>query len=194
MAVESRALTTKQFQSITSPVVGLRVSKPWLGYANAFFLELGALHAEAMPKLPSSRKLKLKTKTLRGQAGVMIDSEWRVERHGRFSFGRGSKNSQIKSGLKEIRDRRVKSVAVSPCGPELFLQLEGGFHIHSFSNFGPPCWAVFLGDPELFPRDPRWSSFDHSLLVTFDEETGKLAKQMCYGPKPDISGSGSRGK
>jgi len=193
MAVESRPISPKQFQKITSPVIGLRVSKPWLGYANALFLELGALHVEPMPKLPSSKRLKLKTKSLRGQAGVMIDSDWRVERHGRFSFGRGSKDSQITSGFKEIRDRRVKSVALSPCGPELFLQLEGGFHLHSFSNFRPPCWAVFLGDPELFPRDPRWLSLDHSLLVTFDEETGCLSKQMCYGPKPDKSGSGSRG-
>jgi hypothetical protein len=175
-------------------VIGLRVSKPWLGYANAFFLELGALHVEAMPKLPSSKRLKLKTKSLRGQAGVMIDSDWRVESHGKFSFGRGSKDTQIRTGFQEIRGRRVKSVAISPCGPELFLQLEGGFHIHSFSTFRPPCWAVFLGDPELFPRDPRWFSLDHSLLVTVDEETGKLTKQMCYGPKQDKAGSGWPGK
>jgi hypothetical protein len=183
MAVESKAIASKRFQKITSPMVGLRVSKPWLGYANTFFLELGALHFEAMPILPSTKRFKLKTKTLRGQAGVMIDSDWRVERHGRFAFGRGSMDGHISAGFKEIRRRRVQSVALSQCGPELFLELEGGFHVHSFSNYRPPCWAVFLEDPKLFPRDPRWFDFDHSLLVTFDEEKGQLVKQMCYGPK-----------
>jgi hypothetical protein len=75
-------------------------------------------------------------------------------------------------------------VKLSGCGPELFLELEGGVHLHSFSSHRPPCWAVFLGDPELFPRDPRWFKFDHSLLVTFDDEAGKPARQICYGPKP----------
>jgi hypothetical protein len=184
MAVESRKITSKQFQKITAPVIGLRVSKPWVGYGNALLLELGDLHFETLTILPSMKRLKRRIKSAKGQSGVMINSDWRVERHGQISFGIDSKDGQISEGFKEIRRRRVQSVDISSCGPELFLQLEGGFHIHSFSNQGPPSWAVFLRDPELFPRDPRWFAFDHSLLVTFDAEKGHLAKQMCYGPKP----------
>lgn len=176
MAVESIAITAAQFRKTTRPVVGLRLSRPWLGYANALFLELGSLHVEILPgrKRPVRR--------MRGQAGVMIDSDWRVEKQERFAFGRDSKDSLIRQGIRMLRGRRVRGVHLSPCGPELFLELEGGVHLHSFSTHSEPCWAVFLGDPSLFPRDPRWLEYDHSLLVTFDEETGKLARQMCYGP------------
>jgi hypothetical protein len=72
---------------------------------------------------------------------------------------------------------------VTSCGPELFLELEGGFRIHSVPTDCPPSWGIGLNDSELFPRDPRWDAYDHSLGVTFDEEIGRLAKHMCYGPK-----------
>lgn len=160
-------------------MVGLRISRPWLGYADAFFLELGALHVETLPtrKRPGPR-------TRRGQAGVMIDSGWRVEQRRRFVFGRDSEGAELRTGMRSLEGRRVRRVALDPCGPELRLELEGGLHVHSFATFRPPCWALFLGDPDLFPRDARWFRFDHSLLVTVDEDTGKLAKKMCYGRKP----------
>jgi hypothetical protein len=184
MAVESIEISPKQFRKITLPVLGLRVSRPWLGYGNALFLELGKLHFEPLTRLPSIKRLRRRTKSLKGQAGVMIDSDWRVERHRRFAFGRDSRDSHIEEGIRTLRGRRVQQVTLSPCGPELCLELEAGFHLHSFSTHAAPCWAVFLRDPALFPRDPRWFDLDHSLLVTFNEESGKLEKQMCYGPKP----------
>jgi hypothetical protein len=75
MAAESIAIAPKQFRKLTLPVVGLRISKPWLGYANALLLELGALHLESYPPRRLSTGRKLKTKSLRGQAGVMIGSD-----------------------------------------------------------------------------------------------------------------------
>jgi hypothetical protein len=185
MAVESIAIAPRQFRKLTLPVVGLRISKPWLGYANALFLELGALHFEFYPLRRLGTGRKLKTKSLKGQAGVMIDSDWRVEKQGRFAFGRDSKDGAIRRGIRMLRGSRVRGVHLQACGPELFLELEGGVHIHSFSTHSEPCWAVFLGDPLLFPRDPRWLEYDHSLVVTFDEETGRLEKKINYGPKPD---------
>ena len=184
MAVESKPITPRLFLKTTKPALGLRISKPWLGYANALFLELGTLHYEALPRLPSLKHLRVRTKSLKGQAEVMIDSDWRVEKHERFLFGRDSREGRVREGIGTLRGRRLNRINLNPCGPELFLELEGGYHLHSFSTHSAPCWAIFLRDPDLFPRNRRWFEFDHSLLVTFDEVLGKLAKNMCYGPKP----------
>lgn len=99
------------------------------------------------------------------QAEILIESHWRVERRGQLS------------GFKGLRGRRLETVALSHCGPELFLEIEGGYHVHSFSTVDHPLWTLFLRDATLFPRIPPSAALDPSLRVTVDEEMGRLVLQ-----------------
>lgn len=156
MATETRAISRAQFRKLVSPLIGLPVSKPRRGAANALNLELGKL-----------------------QAGILIESHWRVERRGRFSFGSGKT-----SGIQGLRGLCLRNVALSHCGPELFLELEGGFHLHTFSDLDHPRWTLFLRDASLFPRIPPSAPLDPSLRVTVDGEMGRLVLQRSRRAKP----------
>lgn len=140
--METRAITRAQFRKLVSPLSGLSIAKVTLGQANALSLELG-----------------------KSQAGVLVESHWRVERRGQLS------------GFKALRGCRLKNVALSHCGPELFLEVDGGFHVHTFSTVDHPRWTLFLRDTTLFPRIPPSAALDPSLRVTVDGEMGRLVLQ-----------------
>jgi len=154
------------------------VSRPWLGYGNVLFLELGALRP-LLITVPKRRPFK----SLRGQATLLIHSDWRVESAGNFRFGSGTPPKQLERGLRTLRGLRVRSITTHGELPELIVLLDKEFRIRSFSAWSGPHWDFSLEDPKRFPRSRRWNGVDHSLHVGFDDEHG-LTRSVGFPTKP----------
>jgi hypothetical protein len=174
MAVEIRPISQKQFIKMTRPMLGLRVTRPWLGYGNAFFAEFGTLHTETITLRDKTRRFK------KGQASVMMDSQWRAELGKQIAFGCEDSERALERGLKILKGRKIVDVYTEGVIPEVVIVLNGGWRIHSFCNSECACWTLFLRDPKLFPRAKRWNNFDHELCITFENQ--RLEQHMCYGP------------
>ena len=156
------------------PVIGLKISRAWLGYGNVLFLELGRLHTEHH-KIQRRRSSESK----KGQATIMIHSEWRTEASSHFAFGSGSDRKILTQRMNTLKGRRLMKLATEGGLPELLIVLDKGIVIRSFSTFRSPDWTIFLRDQGLFPREKRWRGVDHTLSVGVSE-TGGFVRSVCY--------------
>jgi hypothetical protein len=139
-----RRITAAELEEYLAPLVGMAVSRPWRGYGSALFLELGALHEE--PRPPSRREPQGGV-TLRGEAGVMIEWSWRVERPRSIAFGSWSTDRRMGFGIARLEGHRVEGITVEGRLPELVIALSGGLWVHAFNTAeGQPEWTVFLPD------------------------------------------------
>jgi len=180
MALKRTVIGSPHFLRTLRPLLGLPVSRIWLGYAQALFLELGRLHVEALPiiKLPSGRRAN--RKTTHGQATVMLDTDWSAQGPEGISLSRESPPSRIENRIAALRNRRVIGIDVRGSRSELILMLEGSIRLLARQRRGVGEWAIELNDPRLFPRAQRWVRLDHSLWLGVDER-GRLVRDMCYG-------------
>ena len=169
-----KRITARQFHRIVQPVLGLRVSRPWLGYGDVLFLELGKLRTETT-HLPGRKTLH----TRRGQATLLIHSNWRAETRDRFAFGSGLPHANLVAATRGLRGRKVTGISMEGRLPELVLELDGTLLLRSFNSRGLPDWQVFLEDADLFPREARWAACNHALLVGTSSEGG-LVRSVCY--------------
>ena len=130
-----RALAPGQFHEFTRSLVGLRVTLPWRGHGSALFLELGRL----APVQGKTRRT--------GEACVMIEWSWRVEKERSIAFGSWSGERKMNSGIESLKGRKIVDVALVGRLPEISVQLSGGFWLQSYMTAeGKPEWSVRVAD------------------------------------------------
>jgi hypothetical protein len=137
-------ITAAELRERAAPLVGLPVSRPWRGYGSALFLELGTLREE--PRPPSRANPEGGAYRV-GEATVMIEWSWRVERPRSIAFGSWSTDRRMDFGISRLEGHRVEGIAVEGRLPELVVALSGGLWVHAFSTVeGQPQWTLFLAD------------------------------------------------
>jgi hypothetical protein len=128
----SEVISTDEFQKLTRCLLGMPVSAAWRGYGSAVFFELGKLNRNV-------------SKDTKGEATVMLEWSWRVEKPRSVMFGSFSGERKIAHGLKSLVGRKVLDVGVEGRLPELVIRLSGGAWVHSFTTVeGHPQWTLFL--------------------------------------------------
>lgn len=133
-----RSITTEEFVTMASPLVGLNVSRAWIGYGTAAILELGTLREETGADGRSFQK---------GEATLMVGWSWRVEGPRAVVFGATSTRRQVSEGLATIEGKTLSAITVDGKLPELTLDLSNGMRMRSFmSADGDPEWLVMLAD------------------------------------------------
>jgi len=134
-------ITASQFGELTEPLLGLTISRPWRGHGSALFLELGGLHREAVAA--RTRRFSI----LRGQATIMMQWSWRIERVRSIEPGSWCTDRRLEHAINCLKGARITAMDVVGRLPELVLTLSGGRWIHSFMTAeGQPQWVVFLPD------------------------------------------------
>ena len=143
-----QVITLEQFADLTASLVGLPVSSAWRGYGSALFFELGELR----PAEPPGRHE-------RGEAHVMIQWSWRIERARSIEVGSWSTDARIDAGIKRLTGPHVTSLAVDGRLPELIVALSDGRWVRSFMTAeGQPQWVVFL-------QDESWVTVEGGSLI-----------------------------
>ena len=128
----SEVISTDEFQKLTRCLLGMPVSDAWRGSGSAVFFVLGQLNRDGR-------------KEAKGEAAVMLEWSWRVEKPKSVMFGSFSGERKIAHGLKSLVGRKVLDVGVEGRLPELVIRLSGGAWVHSFTTVeGHPEWTLFL--------------------------------------------------
>ena len=164
-------ISRTQFHDLTRPLIGLPVSRTWRGYGSTIFFELGKLKT-------TERKRKDGTTSLysRGQASVMLEWSWRVERPQSVLFGSDSENRRIAYQLNKLQGLTVLDVTTEGRLPELVLQLSSGHWVHSFTTVeSQQEWCLFLGHEPENPEDQphRWIDSARAKLRLTTQESKK---------------------
>ncbi len=156
-------ITNEQFHNLTRPLIGLPVSETWRGAGSAIFFELGKLTEEQRQHKDGTTHI-----SHRGEAGLMLEWSWRVERPKSVFFGSWSGNRIITNKLSKLQGLTVVDIAVEGRLPELVIQLSGGHWVHSFTTVdGHPQWCLFLNWDK---SDQKWvTSKIGKLLLTKEE-------------------------
>src|SRR2546421_12968644 len=111
----------------------MRVSHAWRGYGSALFLELGALR----PVRPRRHgKGRAGPRPPKGEATVMIEWSWRIERPRSIESGSWSSERRINAGIKRLTGSRISGITIARRLPEPVLGLTGGGWGHSFPTAG----------------------------------------------------------
>jgi hypothetical protein len=107
-------------------------------------LELGRLARAPTPTRPEVHGRPLAPK---GEAGVMIEWSWRVERARSIEVGSWSSDRQIDAGIARLAGPEIVHLRVVGRIPELEISFSDGRWLHSFMTAeGQPSWTVFLQD------------------------------------------------
>ena len=133
-----RSITSEEFMTASRALVGMQISRAWIGYGTAAILELGALREETGPDGKAFQK---------GDATVMVGWSWRVEGPWSVMFGATSSRRQVSEGLTGIEGLTLASVTLDGALPEISLDLSNGMRMRSFmSADGDPEWLMMLAD------------------------------------------------
>lgn len=150
---------------------GQRLSAHWFGYGTALFLELGSLaprtRRDGSPGSP------------RGEHGVMIQFDWRIETDEAVLVGSADEEAVKNSILTDMTGESIQDLSIYGPPHELVLHFARGRRVRSFMTAaGEPEWAIFVrgGDPD----GERWLSVEHGRLVE------------SFAPLQGAPGSGSR--
>jgi hypothetical protein len=128
----SEVISADEFQKLTRPLVGMRLSKVWRGFGSAVFFEFGKLNLNG-------------TRRGKGEGTAMVEWSWRVEKVRSVMFGSFSGERKIANGLQSLVSRKILDVVVEGRLPEIIIHLSGGLFIHSFTTMeGHPEWTLFL--------------------------------------------------
>jgi hypothetical protein len=118
------------------PVLGLTITRAWLGGGSAVILELGPLD-----------RVYPRTGNPKAAAAVMVQWSWRVEAARSVAFGSWSGDRKIANGLKSLEGRTLEALEIVGRLPELLVELSGKRWLQSFMTAqGQPEWTVFLPD------------------------------------------------
>lgn len=156
-------ITKEQFHNLTRSLIGLPVSKTWRGVGSAIFFELGKLTEEQRQHKDGTTRI-----SHRGEAGVMLEWSWRVERPKSVLFGSWSGDKEITNKLLKLQHLVVVDITVEGRLPELVIQLSDGHWIHSFTTVdGQPQWCLFLSRDK---SSRQWVTSEIGKLVLSTEE------------------------
>jgi hypothetical protein len=122
----------------------MKVSSVWRGHGSAVFLELGALRKRHFRR-PGEESTRLRKD--KGEATVMVEWSWRIERARSIAVGSWSTERRINSGIKALLGARVVGISLEGRLPELVISFTGARWLQSFMTAeGQPQWAVKLPD------------------------------------------------
>ena len=124
--------------------MGLVVARPWQGYGSVLFLELGDLST-----------VHYGAKTLsRGQVGLCIEWDWRVEDSKAVLFGSSNSRPEIERGIASLKDTTVVSIGIVGKIPELTVEFSNGHILRSMvMTTGSPQWHIRIGAGEyIWPK------------------------------------------
>jgi hypothetical protein len=128
-------VTTSDFLTRASALIGLPISRAWKGYGSTVFLELGELLlSEAHPKGVS-------------QACISIDWDWRTESESKIICGSSNSGPEIANHLAMFEGETVKELVLDGSPRELNLVISSGLRLRSMSMVtGSPQWAIRFSD------------------------------------------------
>ena len=133
--MESILHSTKKFQELIQPLVGLSVSLPWKGYGSAIFLELGSL-------VPLDLQSRYHAK---GEACISVEWDWRVETEVEVLYGSSNSRPKIEAGILSLQGTTVQALSVVGKVPELVVQFSNGHYLRSMVMVtGNPEWSIKL--------------------------------------------------
>ena len=164
-------LDSMRFDKDLSGLTGMKVSRVWLGYADALFLECGRLKKE---KHPLAKKT-----SLQGQVTFMLDCGWRVENRYTVAYGRHSGPRMLSHRTKKILGVSIESVQATGRIPELEIALLNGQVIRTFQSFeGSPGWSIGFNDLALINIEPEWKMNDVSVWLCFQDRS--YMRAYCF--------------
>ena len=140
--LRQQRITYEQFRALTRPLLGLTVSRTWRGYGSTIFLEMGELKEVTRRGKDDTTRV-----SLQGQATIMFEMDWRVERPQSILFGSFASKQKIEHSIKKLEDEKVVDIDVEGRLPEIVIALSGGFWVHSFRTLdGQPEWCLFFNE------------------------------------------------
>jgi hypothetical protein len=164
------------FHRIGADLVGLQVSHLWRGYGSAIFLEFGELSAPRDPDGSLSRRRDGSLLNPRGQIGIGIQWNWRIEHATWIICGSGSEDELLETGLNVLRASSVQSLSLAGRLPEIDLAFTNLLHLVTFMTAGgQPDWS--LSDRRMTPH--TWVTVRQGALF---ESDGTIPRD----PPPDI--------
>jgi len=127
--------TIADFDTFTSPLIGLPVSGVWQGYGSAIFLEFGDVQrrrrSDGSPGNP------------RGQWTLMIEWSWRIEGKRKIWCGSWSDGQRWPKTFSLLKGAKVVSISLFGHLPEIALGLSNGLSVVSMMTAeGDPAWAL----------------------------------------------------
>ena len=155
-------LTEEEFKNLTQPLVGLPVSLPWKGHGSAIFFELGTL-----APVEFGRRIHSK-----GEAGISVEWDWRVEAGAVVLFGSSSSRPKIVAGILALKGETIEEISVSGLVPELEITFSNGHRLKSMVMVaGDPKWSVKLpGGKWIYARNGRIAMGDGTTSLSKHEE------------------------
>lgn len=126
--------------ALLQSIVGLPVSRVWRGHGSAIFLEFGELSTR------TSRRTS--QESLEGQASLMIEWSWRIERPKSILCGSWSHERRWSKALAQLVGAHVSSVECFGHLPEICVSLTNGLRVFSLMTAeGQPMWALMFRAP-----------------------------------------------
>jgi hypothetical protein len=173
-----RSITTEEFVSAASTLVGFEISRAWIGYGTAAILELGTLREESGPDGRGLQK---------GEATVMLGWSWRIEGPWSILFGSTNTRQQVSEGLTGLESQKITGIRLDGTLPELCIELANGMRLRTFmSADGDPEWLLLLTDgsalfvedrelrqaPQGEPTEPEISA-EEELVLSHSEQCAR---------------------
>jgi hypothetical protein len=159
---------------ILSRLVGLPITRPWLGIGNTLFLELGRISREERER-PSGGKYVVR----KGRACIWIEPDWRVEGPRSIQFGTGFSDRIIENRLSSFKGARIERIIVEGAVPEITVWLDDGRHVRSFCDWTSQSrWRVGFDDLTLIDLSEEWEGVDVSPYIGV--HSGRLSIAHCY--------------
>lgn len=123
-------------QDFISKLIGLPVSRVWLGHGSALFLEFGALRQrmkrDGSPAHPD------------GEMALMIEWSWRIEDQRSILCGSWSDEPLWDETFSRLLGTHVTEMSLFGRLPEIDLCLSSSLHVLSFMTAeGQPTWTLF---------------------------------------------------
>lgn len=127
------------FESFSSSLIGLPVSRVWQGYGSAIFLEFG----DVQPR----RRRDGSPGNPRGQWTLMIEWSWRIEGKRKIWCGSWSDGERWPRAFSRLQGAKVVSASLFGRLPEIALRLSNGLSVVSMMTAeGDPAWSLIARD------------------------------------------------
>lgn len=126
-------ITEEEFNNSILHLLGMTVSLPWKGYGTALFLELG--------------ELQIKGKTHQnhpnGEACIIPNWEWRIEKNHRIICGSSNSLPKIDNSIKQLQGLVVNTINLDGNIPELIICFSNNYLLRTMSLVnGEPGWYI----------------------------------------------------
>jgi hypothetical protein len=169
-------ITASQFQLHAERIAGFKISRVWLGYAHALFLECGRLKKEGLPTKKKSEWSSM------GQVTFMLDGIWRVEKKRSVDFGMYSSDRILNNRIENLAGCRISSILTTSRVPELSIELDDGRIISTFTaSSSLSSWSIAFRDLNAIDIDPEWYGNDVSVWLSYKK--GTFRRSYCFDEK-----------